>query len=159
MTTFSQKLQSLHSLTPERVAVTLQHSGQPDLPISYRQLLRGANAYARTYARQEIKPGEVVILILQHGEDLVYSFWGAILQSAIPSIMPFLTEKLAPERYRTDLAALISVTKPTAIVTYPEFESEVRGALKESDSVRAVILTDKLESQADPDFDSLPGMK
>ncbi len=159
MMTFSQKLQSLHSQDPERAAVYLQHSGQPDLPIPYRQLLRGANAYARTYAREGIEPGEVVVLILQHGEDLIYSFWGAILHGAIPSIMPFLTEKLAPERYRADLATLISMTKPTAIVTYPEFESEVRGALKEGDSVRAVILTDKLESQSDPDFDSLLGMK
>ena len=159
MTTFSQRLQSLHARTPERVAVILQHSGQPDLPISYRQLMCGANAYAQTYARENIKPGEVVILILQHGEDLVYSFWGAILHGAIPSIMPFLTEKLAPERYRADLSALISVTKPSAIVTYPEFESEVRSALKEGDSVRAVILTDKLEAQAEPDFDSLLGMK
>ena len=159
MTTFSQKLQSLYAGDAERVAVTLQHSGQPDLPVSYRQLLRGAHAYAQTYARWKIEPGEVVILILQHGEDLVYSFWGAILHGAIPSIMPFLTEKLAPERYRADLAALISVTRPAAVVTYPEFESEVRSALQEGDSVRAVILTDKLEAQSDPDFDSLPGMK
>jgi acyl-CoA synthetase (AMP-forming)/AMP-acid ligase II len=159
MTIFSQRLQALHAGDAERVAVTLQHSGQPDLPVSYRQLLRGANAYALTYARWSIKPGEVVILILQHGEDLVYSFWGAILHGAIPSIMPFLTEKLAPERYRADLAALISVTRPVAVVTYPEFESEVRSALKEGDSVRAVILTDQLEAQSEPDFDSLPGMK
>ncbi len=159
MTTFSQRLHSLHARTSERVAVILQHSGQPDLPISYRQLLRSANAYTQTYARENINSGEVVILILQHGEDLVYSFWGAILHGAIPSIMPFLTEKLAPERYRADLSALISVTKPAAIVTYPEFESEVRGALKDEDLVRAVILTNKLEPQSDPDFDSLLGMK
>ncbi|HUI88183.1 MAG TPA: AMP-binding protein [Anaerolineales bacterium] len=159
MTTFSRQLQSLHGRTPERVAVVLQHAGQPDVPISYRQLLRGASAYARTYSREKIEPGEVVVLILQHGEDLIYSFLGAVLQGAVPSIMPFLTEKLAPERYRAELATLISVTKPTAIVTYPEFESEVRGALREGDSVRSVILTDRLESQSDPDFDSLPGMK
>ncbi|HUH98708.1 MAG TPA: AMP-binding protein, partial [Anaerolineales bacterium] len=46
-----------------------------------------------------------------------------------------------------------------AIVTYPEFESEVRGALQAGDSIRAVILTNQLEPQADPDFDSLPGPK
>ena len=159
MTTLSQQLQLLHVWTPERVAVILQHSGQPDLPITYRQLLRGANTYACTYARERINPGEVVVLILQHGEDLIYSFWGAILHGAIPSIMPFLTEKLAPERYRVDLSALISVTRPAAIVTYPEFESEVRSALKEGDSVRSVILADKLESQTDPDFGSLLGTK
>jgi fatty-acyl-CoA synthase len=159
MTTLSQRLQSLHIQTPERTTVVLQSAGQPDLAISYHELLRGANAYACTYAREKIEPGEVVILILQHGEDLIHSFWGAILQGSIPSIMPFLTEKLAPERYRADLAALISVTKPTAIVTYPEFESEVRGALKEGDSVRSVILTNQLEVKSDPDFDALPGTK
>ena len=159
MTTLSQRLQALHSKTPNRNAVILQTAGQPDLPIPYGQLLRGANAYACTYSREQIQPGEVIILILQHGEDLIHSFWGAILHGSIPSIMPFLTEKLAPERYRADLAALISVTKPSAIVTYPEFESEVRGALKEGDSVRSVILTNRLEDQSDPDFDSLPGMK
>ncbi len=159
MTTFSERLQSLHARTPERVAVYLQHSGQPDLPISYRQLLRGATAYANTYARDGLQPGEVVILILQHGEDLIYAFWGAILRGATPAIMPFLTEKLSPERYRADLSALVSVTKPAAIVTYPEFEVEARDALKEGDSVRAVIVTDKLEFQSEPDFDSLSGMK
>ncbi len=159
MTTFTGRLQSLHARTPERAAVYLQHSGQPDLLISYRQLMRGATSYARTYARDRLQPGEVVILILQHGEDLVYAFWGAILHGAIPAIMPFLTEKLSPERYRADLSALVSVTKPAAVVTYPEFEHEVRDALKDGNSVRAVIVTDKLESQSEPDFDSLSGMK
>ena len=159
MTTFPERLQSLHTRIPERVAVYLQQSGQPDLPILYRQLMRGSTAYANTYANDGLQPGEVVILILQHGEDLIYAFWGAILHGAIPAIMPFLTEKLSPERYRADLSALVSVTKPAAIVTYPEFEVEVRGALKESDSVRAVIVTDKLELQSEPDFDSLLGMK
>ncbi len=159
MTTLSERLQSLHERAPERIAVYLQHSGKPDLPISYRQLLCGANAYARTYSREEIRSGEVVILILQHGEDLIYSFWGAILHGAIASIMPFLTEKLSPERYRADLSAIISVTKPAAVVTYPEFEQDVRGALKESDSVRTVIVTNKLEPQAEPDLPNLLGMK
>jgi hypothetical protein len=99
------------------------------------------------------------VLILQHGEDLVYAFWGAILQGAIPSIMPFLTEKLSPERYRADLSALISVTKPAAIITYPEFEGEVRSALQEGDSVHAVVATDRVEVPAGTDFGSMQGLR
>src|SRR5688572_5410621 len=154
MTTFPERLKALHSRTPERVAIYLQFSGRDDLPITYDQLIRGASVYARTLEREGIQPGEVVVLILQHGEELVYSFWGAILHGAIPSIMPFLTEKLSPERYRVDLAALISVTKPAAIMTYPEFENEVRAALSEGDSVRSVIVTDRLEPQTSLDFSS-----
>jgi len=159
MTTFPERLRTLHSAAPERVAVYLQFPGREDLPLTYDQLLRGASAYARTLAREGIRPGEVVILILQHGEDLVYSFWGAILHGAIPSIMPFLTEKLSPERYRADLSTLISVTKPAAIVTYPEFEMEIRSALQAGDSVRSVVVTDRTESQSDIDFASLKGFQ
>src|SRR6266496_1913 len=154
-----ERLKALHSRAPERVAVMLQFSGKDDLPLSYNELLRGSHAFARTLVREGIQPGEVVVLILQHSEELVYSFWGAILHGAIPSIMPFLTEKLSPERYRTDLASLISVTKPAAIVTYPGFEADVRGALTEGDSVRAVILTNQFESQSDIHFDALRGFE
>src|SRR3990170_1210486 len=157
MTNFAERLKALHVRTAERVAVYLQFSGRDDLPLTYDQLLRGANAYAQTLKRQGVQPGEVVVLILQHGEDLIYSFWGAVLQGAIPSIMPFLTEKLSPERYRAELSALISVTRPAAIVTYPEFETEVRAALRHGDSVRSVIVAQRVEPQTGIDFDALAG--
>ncbi|HQU37356.1 MAG TPA: AMP-binding protein [Anaerolineales bacterium] len=159
MTTFPERLKTLHSRTSDRVALTLQFSTADDLSLTVDQLLCGASSYARALTLAKIQPGEVVVLILQHGEDLVYAFWGTILHGAIPSIMPFLTEKLSPERYRADLSALISVTQPAAIVTYPEFESEVRSALQEGDSVREVIVTDKIEKQIDLDFDALAGFQ
>ena len=130
MTTFSDILYTHYQTHPDQTAIIMQQAGQPDRPVSYRELLAGANGFASTYARRGIQPGEVVILILQHGEDLVHAFYGAILHGAIPSIMPFLTEKLLPERYRADLAALVSVTQPSAVVTYPEFEAEVYAALR-----------------------------
>lgn len=157
MTIVPERLKALHTRTPERAAIYLQFAGKEDLPLTYDQLLRGASRFARTLERNGIKPGEVVVLILQHGEDLVYSFWGAMLHGAIPSIMPFLTEKLSPERYRADLTALIGVTKPSAIVTYPEFEADVRSALQEGDSLRAVILTNQVAEESALDFDALVG--
>lgn len=159
MTIVPEKLISLHSQDPDRVAVTLQFAGREDVPLTFEALLRGAGAFARTLARERIQPGEVVVLILQHSEELLYSFWGSILYGAIPSIMPFLTEKLAPERYRADLASLVSVTRPSAIVTYPEFEADVRSALQEGDSVRSVILTSQIEPAAGFDFKTLRGFE
>jgi len=68
MTILSELLKTLHSRDPERVAVTLQFSGKDDLRITCGQLLRGSNAFARTLEREKINPGEVIVLILQHGE-------------------------------------------------------------------------------------------
>ena len=157
MTTFLQQLKALHSRTPERVAIYLQFSGRDDVPITYDQLLQGANAYASTLMRAGVKPGEVVVLILQHGEDLIHAFWGTILHGAIPSIMPFLTEKLSPERYRADLTTLVSVTKPAVIITYPEFAAEIQMTLSDEDSACSVLTTDQLAQRTDLHFDSLAG--
>src|SRR5664279_1110274 len=131
MQTFSDLLKTHYETPPDMIIVTILHGGQPDRPVSYRELIQGASGYVKTYIKNNIQPGDVVLLILQHGIDLLYAYYGAILHGAIPSIMPFLTEKLLPERYRSDLAALVSVTQPTAIITYPEFEAEVQAALRD----------------------------
>jgi len=157
--TFSASLKRSYEISPDFVILTLQHAGQPDRPITYKELTEGAFGYAQTLNQQGIQPGEVVVLILQHGIDLVYAFWGAILHGSIPAIMPYLTEKLLPERYRADLEALIGVTQPAAIVTYPEFEVEIRPALKTDDSVRTLILSNQVNPPAVPDFTQLAGLQ
>jgi acyl-CoA synthetase (AMP-forming)/AMP-acid ligase II len=159
MTIFSNLLQRSFLEVPEKTSIVLQHAGQPDQAITYRELILGANQYALTFARENLKPGEVALLILPHGQDLTFAFWGAVLHGVIPAIMPFLSEKLSPERYRADLASLISITKPSAIITSAEFEAEARSALLPGDSVLRVIVTNTVEPQSEPDFDSLSGMK
>jgi len=159
MTIIPERLRSILARIPDRVALTLQFSGRDDIPITCDRLLGGAVAFARTLERERVQPGEVVVLILQHSEELLYAFWGSILHGAIPSIMPFLTEKLSPERYRADLTSLISVTRPSAIVTYPEFEADVRGASQKGDSVRVVILTSQIEPETGLNFEALRGFE
>ena len=160
MPNFSDLLKAQYEATPDKISVSILHGGQPDRPVTYRELIEGASGYVKTYSAHGIQPGDVILLILQHGIDLLYAYYGAILHGAIPSIMPFLTEKLLPERYRADLAALVSVTQPTAIVTYRDFETEVRAALKPGeDSVRAVIVSDQVEGACLPDFSSLGGLR
>ncbi len=160
MSTLAQILLEHFERHPDQVSIILQHAGQEDRSLTYADLMRGAEAFAATLRREEIREGEVVVLILPHGSDLVFAFFGAILYGAIPSIMPFLTEKLAPERYRADLKALIRITQPTAIVTYPEFAEEVRQAITPESSVRALITTDTFESpERLNDLTWLPGLR
>jgi fatty-acyl-CoA synthase len=158
MPTFANLLKEHYEKTPDKICITLLFSGQPDVPITYRELIHGAAGYIKTYRENGVQPGDVVTLILQHGTDILFAHYGAILHGAIPSIMPYLTEKLLPERYRAELAALVSVTQPTAIVTYTEFEAEVRSALKPGeDSVKAVIVSEKVHPPCEPDMASFGG--
>jgi len=160
MPNFSKFFQRHYQQEPDKVSITMLFAGQPACPVTYRQLILGASGYVQTYTQYGIQPGDVVLLILQHSADLLFAYFGAVLHGAIPSIMPFLTGKLLPERYRADLAALVAVTQPTAIVTYREFELEVRAALKPGqDSVRAVIISDQAKGPTLPDFASFEGLR
>ncbi len=160
MRTFPAVLSALWADCPDRVAARLMRNRQPDLPITYRDLVRGAAGHAAALAQAGIQPGEVVVVILQHGEALIHAFWGAALRGAIPSILPFLTEKLSPDKYRQDLAALIGVTQPAAVITYREFAPEVEAAMRACprNSVRAVLIGEDI-APAEPDFAALGGLR
>lgn len=108
----------------------LLFNDQPDKDYTYSDLLAGAAGYAQALRSEGTPPGDVVIIILQHSEELIFAFWGTVLHGGIPSIMPFLTEKLSPEQYRQSLSALFAVTRPSAVITYAGFVTEVQQALQ-----------------------------
>jgi len=151
MTTFSDLLLHTCEEVPQKTALTIQHAGQDDQSFTYADLLAGANDFGAACSAAGIKPGEVLILILPHGKELVFAFWGAVLYGVVPSILPVLTEKLSPEHYRADLASLIAITKPVAIMTCAGFEPEVRAALRQGDSVRVVLLSEEVRPAPVPE--------
>ena len=144
MNNFTEFLLNSSKEFPEQEIIHLIKAGISDQHITYSQLVNGATNYTHELITKEIKPGDVVILVLQHGLDLIYAYFGCILHGAIPSIMPFLTEKLIPDRYRVDIAQLIKISKPTAIITYVEFEGEIKSAIQPGSSVREVIVVEKM---------------
>ncbi len=159
MKTLAENLINSYRQAPDKPAITLLHNQKTDVELSYRQLIHGASAYVKTLERAEIQPGDVVILILNHGEDLIFAFFGAILHGAVPSIMPFLTEKLDPEHYRQSLSSLFEITKPSAVITYPEFVDEVRIAARNAPSIHAIISSDNIQSGDVSNIDEFLGLK
>ena len=142
--------QSLHYAYldhPDKATIYLLKSGIPDKRLSFHDLFQSAVSYTHALEMASIQPGEVAILILEHGKDLVSAFWGAILGGVIPSIMPFLTEKLSPEKYRASLSSLLEITKPASIITYPSFKEEVELA-SAGTSVRSIIDSSKVSQIA-----------
>lgn len=146
MPTLASSLLQSAADVPSRTAIYLQHAGKDDIVINYAQLIERGTAYASALMAQGVKKGEIVVIILPHSEALVYAWVGAVLMGAVPSILPPLTEKLAPDRYRRDLAALTEITKPAAIVTYESFGSEVYLALAQSPIKIAVVIAEHVSN-------------
>jgi fatty-acyl-CoA synthase len=158
MTTLPHILRQNASEEPKRTAVVFQQRNQPDLVITTQTLYRNALRYGQILKEQEINPDEVVIIVLQHSVDLIYAFFGTMLAGAVPSIMPFLTEKLSPEHYRKSLRSLFEVIQPAAVITYKEFETEIHQATQNS-SVRIILIVENLPSTVNFEMASLPGFE
>lgn len=158
---FPNRLLEISRKKPNNPAVYLIQNSSLEKTITYDALYHGAVSYARSLENRGITPGEVVIIILNHCEELIFAFWGAILHGAIPAIMPFLTEKLSPDHYRNSLISLIEITAPAAIITYPEFLPEVNQALKSfskrSNPIRATINISEIIMTSDLSATSLAG--
>jgi len=157
MRTFTHIIREIYTQVPDRHAAFLIQSGQPDQGLTYRDLLCGAAGYAYALGEADIRPGEVVILILQHNESLIHAFFGAVLQGALPAIMPFLSEKHSHAKYRESLSALFEVTKPAAVITTSELLEETRQAMKPDTTVRSVLEAENIPQYPGMDLNSLPG--
>ncbi len=119
MSTLASTLIARATEAPQQPALTFVERGG-EHTISRGEFLQAAQAYSSRLAAAGLGAGDLVILVLQHSLDLVYAFWGASLLGAVPSIFPFLTEKLDPDLYRQRVKTLVEHSDARAIITYPE---------------------------------------
>jgi acyl-CoA synthetase (AMP-forming)/AMP-acid ligase II len=89
--------------------------------ISVKQFFDNAESYAAALRRCHIGPGDLVILVMEHSEALLYAFWGAVLVGAIPSIFPFLSDKLDPALYFERVRILIGHSGAKAVIASTGF--------------------------------------
>ena len=120
--TLTSTLTEHASRSPNAIAITFIQNGEHK-QITAGEFARQAELAAENLAANGVGAGDLVILVLQHSLELIYSFWGAALLGAIPSIFPFLTEKLDPELYRERVKLLVEHSGARAVITYPENHS------------------------------------
>lgn len=158
MENFSTRLLNLVQSYPDKEIVHFLKTGAEDIHLSYKDLLMGARRYTDALENTGVKQGEVVILILQQSVELIYAYFGVILNGSIPSIMPFLTEKLLPDKYRKDLLALIEITRPSAIITYGDFSGELTDIQASNEFIKAVLYAEEIEGRVVPGSSHFAGI-
>ena len=152
----SRRLRSQVDNWPEREIINILIKGEY-AGITYSDLFQNAKKYQIAFSKRGLNPGEVVILIIQHGLDLIYAYFGAILNGSIPSIMPYLTEKLVPEKYEKDLKSLIAITKPSAMVTFRGFADAFPFLRSKDNSIEHIFLIEECNETMSSDSVTSPG--
>ncbi|MBX3063433.1 MAG: AMP-binding protein [Anaerolineae bacterium] len=103
--------------------------GTPHRQISTREFFAGAARYAAMLRQIGIADRDLVILVMEHSEALLHAFWGALMVGAIPSIFPFLSEKLDPSLYFERVHALITHSGAKAVIASTPFVAGLRDLL------------------------------
>lgn len=140
---FASQLVDQFKNNPEKIILRILINREYQ-PITYESLISGASAYQRYLSKSGIGIGDIVIIILPHGIDLVYAYFGCVLNGSIPSIMPYLTEKLIPEKYCQDLESLFNITRPEGIITFTEFSKEINFLKSIESTIKTVVFIENV---------------
>lgn len=123
--------------------------GDSETTITYGEFFERAAQYAHAMAKIGVKPGDLVGLVLQHSEAVLYSFWGAMLLGAVPSIFPFLTEKLDRDTYFESTRQLINHSNVRVVITYTDLEAQLQNHLAGIDTLAGIINAETLQPGGD----------
>ncbi len=132
-TTLPECLYERAAAAPDRELLRLIYPDREDRVLSRSQFFRAAQRVCDALESVGAGSGDLVIMVQRESLLLTASFFGAALLGAIPSIMPFQTEKLHPDRYQASMAALIALAGPRVLLTEPELEEQVRALLPQGD--------------------------
>lgn len=89
------------------------------------------DAHARYSAQRLIangvKPGDVILMLMEHAYESLPIFIGALYMGAVPMVLPYLTPQTTPAQQGERLAGLVRFFQPKAIITLPRFHAELMG--------------------------------
>lgn len=142
--TLIQPLTDRARQAPGQVALIFVHENGAEETVTAGQFCAEAGAYARALQAIDVVSGDLVVLVQQHSRELLTGFWGAMMLGAVPSIFPFLTEKLDPVVYKERLRALIVRSRARAVITFPAFCAELQQLLRDANC--RVLSTAEIEA-------------
>ncbi|MGD8455385.1 MAG: AMP-binding protein [Anaerolineales bacterium] len=135
---------------PHHLTLVMLHEDETETRITALEFHQQAVRYAYALRGIDVGQEDLVVLVLKHSQVLLSAFWGALYLGAIPSIFPFLTEKLDPDLYMQRVKTLVEHSEAKAVITFPDFKDALSHLLADVDC--RVISTDEVpegESQTD----------
>jgi acyl-CoA synthetase (AMP-forming)/AMP-acid ligase II len=122
--TILDRLEGMVAEAPDQVFCRFVKSGI-ETPITWKQLWKRSQLYARAYEARGLRRGSVVIIMLQHSDHLYYSFIGAMMYGAIPSFMPYPTPKQELGLFWDQHRILFERIEVGGVVTYAEIVEQI----------------------------------
>ncbi len=144
--------QRQYTYRPDEPAVIfIPATGEAAHTITVRAFFDNAGRYADALRSIQVAPRDLVILVMEHSEALIYAFWGAMLLGAIPSIFPFLSDKLDPTMYFERVKTLVTHSGAKAVIASAPFVESL-ASLLEGSGVRVITESHLKPGEGKPTF-------
>lgn len=114
--------------------------------LSYSELIGQSEVWACALFAQGLKPGDRVILILQHSTDLYTAFCGALIAGIVPTLFAFPSHKVSEEYYFESIDRLVDSSRAKLIVVYEELAQKLQATLREKGENVTVITKQSVRS-------------
>lgn len=129
--TLTAALRSLVELRPEAEALVLVDRRGNERRVTLAELWKRSRAYQALLVARGITPGEVVLLILPTGTDLIEAYFGAVLAGGIPALLSTPLRRVAdPQIFTSRVAHVVLNSTPHSIICQSDvaelFEGERR---------------------------------
>lgn len=134
---------------PEQLALVFMGEDGQTERLTTAEFYQAAVAAGQSLQQAGLGEDDLVILVMRHSHQLLTTFWGALCIGAIPSIFPFLTEKLDPDIYWERVQKLVAHSEARAVITFPEFVEPLEDLLVDVDC-RVVSAADLAVSETVP---------
>ncbi len=85
-----------------------------------------AGLAARALADAGIEPGDCTLLAMRYSHSLIAAWFGALYRGALPSVLPYLTERNDPATYATRVRGFVGEAGARAVITAPEVVEHLR---------------------------------
>ena len=96
---------------PDALYARYLFANREPVEVSFAATLARTQEFAAGYAAHGVVKGSVVLVILEHHEDLMPAFLGAMWLGGIPAFLPYPNPKSHPERFYETLGMLIETVR------------------------------------------------
>jgi len=97
--------------------------------VSNERFYRDLRGCAFRLADRGIQPGEIILLALDHGYDLLICFWGAVCCGAIPSVLTYWRFGSDKSAYARKVENMAAAVRAQAVITLRDLHVDVDTAL------------------------------
>ncbi len=125
MLPYANLIEALDAAPADRPFITVWIDEDDHETVTFGEFRSLARAESAAFAREDVGPGDRVVLIMPQGIPAMTTLVGAMMLGAVPAFLAYPNFKVEPSKYRSGLAGVTANLSAKAVVIDESFPDEM----------------------------------